>query len=76
MSDLRNIDQRNFFAPSNSSSFSSLQGASLPGRPVRPSAAGIIDMEGALSQDEVINAIFDIAAGIFGARELALYAVE
>jgi len=76
MSDLRKMDRQIFFAPSNNSSFSSLQGASLPGRPGGASAIGIIDMEGALSQEEVINAIFDIAVRIFGARELALYTVE
>lgn len=71
MSDLRNIDRRNFFPPSSGSSLSPFQGP-----PGGPSSISLADMDGALNQDEAISAIFDIACRLFGARELALYAVE
>lgn len=71
MSDLHNIDRPGVFSPSDSSSFTALQ--PRHGGPLAAYSAG---MDGALSQDEVINAIFDIADRIFGARELALYSVE
>ncbi len=76
MSNLRNMDRRSFFASSNNSSFSSFQGSALHGRPGEPSTTSFIDMDGALTYDEAINAIFEIAGRIFGACELALYTVE
>src|SRR5258708_34017974 len=76
MSNLRNMDRRSFFASSNNSSFSSFQGSALHGRPGEPSTTSFIDMDGALTYDEAINAIFEIAGRIFGACELALYTRE
>src|SRR5258708_12724091 len=76
MSNLRNMDRRSFFASANNSSVAALQGSALHGRPGEPSTTSFIDMDGALTYDEAINAIFEIAGRIFGACELALYTVE